>query len=212
MPPTTTRTSSSLLLAQQLHDARADVHVGARQDRQADDVGVLLQRGRHDLLRRLPQPGVDDLHAGVAQRPGDDLRAPVVPIEPRLGNDDPNPAAHPGPSAAPRAPLNASHEQPAVFSQRLLDYRDFLYSPQTCSQSVAHFPHRRIRPDRVQQPGHGVFPAGSPRLSAASRAGLDPGAVPLAPQPVERRPLLLLGRLVDVQRAPPARARWRRTR
>ena len=31
-------------LAQQLHHARADVHVRAGQDRQADRVGVLLQR------------------------------------------------------------------------------------------------------------------------------------------------------------------------
>ena len=41
-----------------------------------------------DLLRRLPQAGVDDLHAGVAQRARDDLRAAVVAVEPRLGDDD----------------------------------------------------------------------------------------------------------------------------
>ena len=51
------------LLFQQFHDARADVHVRAGQDRQADDVGVLLQRGADDLLGRLAQAGVDDLHA-----------------------------------------------------------------------------------------------------------------------------------------------------
>ena len=32
------------LFLEQLHDARADVHVRARQDRQADHVGVFLQR------------------------------------------------------------------------------------------------------------------------------------------------------------------------
>ena len=84
----TTSTSSSPCLAQQLHDPRADVHVGARQDRQADDVGVFLQGGADDLLRRLPQAGVDDLHAGVAQRARDHLGAAVVPVEPGLGDDD----------------------------------------------------------------------------------------------------------------------------
>ena len=34
------------------------------------------------------RPGVDDLHAGVAQRAGDDLRAAVVPVEAGLGDDD----------------------------------------------------------------------------------------------------------------------------
>ncbi len=72
------------LLLQQLHDARADVHVRAGQDRQADDVGVLLQRRADDLLGRLAEAGVDHLHAGVAQRPRNDLGAAVVPVEPGL--------------------------------------------------------------------------------------------------------------------------------
>ena len=55
MPPTTTSTSQSVLASSSI-DPRADVHVRARQDRQADDVGVLLQRGGDDLLRRLAQP------------------------------------------------------------------------------------------------------------------------------------------------------------
>ena len=37
---------------------------------------------------RLVQPGVDDLHAGVAQRAGDDLGAAVVAVEAGLGDDD----------------------------------------------------------------------------------------------------------------------------
>ena len=39
------------LLLQQLHHARADVHVRARQNRQADDVGVFLQRRRRRSAR-----------------------------------------------------------------------------------------------------------------------------------------------------------------
>ena len=67
---------------EQVHQAGRDVVVGAGENRQADDVGVLLQRGRGDLLRRLAQAGVDDLHPRVAQRARDDLGAPVVPIKP----------------------------------------------------------------------------------------------------------------------------------
>ena len=43
--------------------------MGAGEQRQADGVGVLLQRGLGDLLGRLVQAGVDDLEPGVAQGP-----------------------------------------------------------------------------------------------------------------------------------------------
>ncbi len=56
----------------------------------------------HDLLGRLMQPGVDHLEAGVAQRPRDDLGAPVVAVEPGLRDDDANGTLghHVPPSAA----------------------------------------------------------------------------------------------------------------
>ena len=76
------------LFLQQLHHPRADVHVRAGQDREADGIGVLLQRGRDDLLGRLAQARVDDFHARVAQRARDDLGATVVAVESRLGDDD----------------------------------------------------------------------------------------------------------------------------
>src|SRR5947207_2170508 len=75
------------LLAEQFHHARADVHVRAGQDREADGVRILLERGRDDLFRRLPEARVNDLHAGIAQGPGDHLGAPVVPIKARFRND-----------------------------------------------------------------------------------------------------------------------------
>src|SRR6266702_3274998 len=77
------------LLAQERHDAREQRVVRARQHREADGVGVLLQRGLRHLLGRLVQPGVDDLEPGVTQRAGDHLRAPIVAVETRLGDDDP---------------------------------------------------------------------------------------------------------------------------
>src|SRR3954452_23142799 len=76
------------LLAQELDDPRHQGHVRAREDRQADGVGVLLDDGRDDLLGRLVQARVDDLHPRVAERAGDDLRAPVVPVEAGLGDHD----------------------------------------------------------------------------------------------------------------------------
>src|SRR6478735_6559962 len=44
---------TGILLAQQLDDLRDERHVRTGQDREADGVGVLLQDGLHDLLRRL---------------------------------------------------------------------------------------------------------------------------------------------------------------
>ena len=59
----------------------------AGQDRDADDVDVLLHGSVDDLLGRAMQAGVDDVHAGVAQRARDDLDAAVVAVEADLGDD-----------------------------------------------------------------------------------------------------------------------------
>ena len=90
IPPTNSAHGVHPALAQQLHDAAADGHVGAGEDGQADDVGVLLRGGRHDLLGALAQAGVDDLHARVAQRARDHLGAAIVAVEARLRDDDPD--------------------------------------------------------------------------------------------------------------------------
>jgi len=71
-----------------LDDQRKERHVRARQDRQADPVGVLLNRRLHDLLRRLEQPRVDHFHPRIAQRASDYLCAAVVAVESGLRNDD----------------------------------------------------------------------------------------------------------------------------
>jgi hypothetical protein len=69
------------VLLQPVEDPRHERHVRTGQDRDADRVRILLDRRLHDLLRRLVQTRVDHLHAGVSQRPRDDLRAPVVAVE-----------------------------------------------------------------------------------------------------------------------------------
>src|SRR5688572_22884245 len=69
-------------------DLGEERHVRARQAGQADEVDVLLDGRRDDLLRRLPEPGVDDLVAGVAQGAGDDLGAAVVAVQARLRDEN----------------------------------------------------------------------------------------------------------------------------
>src|SRR5688500_5661233 len=82
------------LLLQELQDLREEHVVRARQDREADDVDVFLNRGGGDLLRGLAQARVDDLHPRVPQRPRDHLRAAVVSVETRFGDQDPDRALH----------------------------------------------------------------------------------------------------------------------
>jgi hypothetical protein len=62
------------------------VHVRSGQDREPDDVGILLESGGDDLLGCLAEAGVDHLHAGIAQGSGDDLRATIVAVETRFRN------------------------------------------------------------------------------------------------------------------------------
>ena len=55
MPPTTTSYVLHALLAEQIPQPLADVHVSPAQDGQPDDVSVFPQGGGDDLFRRLPQ-------------------------------------------------------------------------------------------------------------------------------------------------------------
>src|SRR5512141_817993 len=77
-----------LLLAEELDDPRKQVVVRPGEDRQADTVDVLLRRRAHDHFGRLVQTRVDDLHTGVAKGARDDLRPPVVTVEPRFPDED----------------------------------------------------------------------------------------------------------------------------
>jgi len=94
-------------LLEQLEHPRELGHVGARQDRQPDRVGVLLDHGLDDLLGRLVQARVDDLEAGVAQGAGDHLRPAVVSVEPRFGHHDAIGPLHRAPSVG-RGPVRGA--------------------------------------------------------------------------------------------------------
>src|SRR5687768_14337379 len=74
------------LLAHELEDAREERHVGARQDRQRDHVDVFLERGLDDLLGRLVEPRVDDLHPRVPEGRRDHLRSAIVPVQAGLAD------------------------------------------------------------------------------------------------------------------------------
>ena len=91
IPPPKTTMSEASRSASSSTSAPEERHVRAGEHREADQVGVLLDRGLDDLLGRLVQAGVDDLVAGVAQRPGHDLGAAVVPVEAGLGDHDAEP-------------------------------------------------------------------------------------------------------------------------
>ena len=106
-------------LAQQVDDARDEGHVGAREDRDPDRVCVLLDRGLDDLLGKLVQARVDHLHAGVTERPGDHLRAAVVPVEADLGDHDPDRPAIAASRTAQRSPPGSqSGSSPPAFAAR----------------------------------------------------------------------------------------------
>ena len=58
-----------------------------------DEVHVLRDGRRDDLLRRQPDALVDDLEAGVAGAHGHLLGAVGVPVETGLADEDPQPLA-----------------------------------------------------------------------------------------------------------------------
>ena len=95
IPPANTSTSSRPRSRELVDDLRDQRHVRAREERQADRVGVLLERRLGDLLGRLEQAGVDDLEARVAQRAGDHLGAAIVAVQAGLGDDDAVASLHP---------------------------------------------------------------------------------------------------------------------
>src|SRR3990170_24486 len=73
-------------LLQLLHHPREQLQVRPREDGQPDGVRVLLKRSLRYHFGRLADARVHDLHAGVTQRAGDNLRPAVVAVEAGLGD------------------------------------------------------------------------------------------------------------------------------
>ena len=71
---------------QAVQDVGHQLHMGAREDGEPDDVDVLVAGRRHDLCRRQPDALVDHLEAGVAGRHGDLLGPVGVAVQPGLGH------------------------------------------------------------------------------------------------------------------------------
>ena len=82
--------------------------MGAREDRQADHVDVLLDGRGGDLLGRQADALVDHLHAGVAGADGDLLGAVGVAVEPRLCDEDLDPVADESLTAPTRSRTSAT--------------------------------------------------------------------------------------------------------
>ena len=137
IPPTTTgaSTPASRSCTQRLGH---QVEVRARQDREPDDVDVLVPGGRRDLRRREPDALVDDLHAGVAGRDRDLLGAVRVAVEAGLADEDADRAAVGRGRAATRARTCCSSSPgrtdtaPTPVGAR--------YSPNTSRSAPAHSP------------------------------------------------------------------------
>jgi len=81
---------------QSAEDPGDEGHVGAGEDGDPDRVRVLLNGGLDDLLGRLVEACVDDLHTCVAKGAGDDLRAPIVAVQTGLRNNHANFSGHVG--------------------------------------------------------------------------------------------------------------------
>lgn len=77
------------IFSEKVDDARAEGLMGPAEDRDPDGVNILLKSRGGDHLGRLPEPGVDHLHSGIAESTGDDLRSAVVTIKARLGYQNP---------------------------------------------------------------------------------------------------------------------------
>jgi len=91
MPPTRTRVSSKApYFLQSFQYLRNEGVVRAGEDRDAQYVDVLLDRGLDNLFRRPVEAGVDDLEPGVTERPGDDVCPAVVPVEADLRHETPD--------------------------------------------------------------------------------------------------------------------------
>ena len=75
-------------LPQELHHVGEELHVAALVGGHRDPLGVLLDRGVHDLGDRAVVAEVDHLGAARLQQPADDVDRGVMPVEQRRGGHE----------------------------------------------------------------------------------------------------------------------------
>ncbi len=83
-----------IFFAQQFHNSRHNRFVSARQNGEANDLHILLESRVNNHLRRLPKTSVDDFHPRITKGSCDHLRAAVVSIEARFGDEDTDRKTH----------------------------------------------------------------------------------------------------------------------
>ena len=176
MPPTSTPTCSKPGCAQHLQDARHQRHVRAAQQADAQPVGVLVGHGAHDRFGRLPQPGVDDVKARVAQGPRHDLDAAIVAVEADLGEHDSQRELSVPCDAFERAASHAACDSrcgscaqayTTAASQR----------PNTSARAFMISPTRGTGPGGLEQRGHDVLAAPRPRGARRPACGATSSAL-----------------------------------
>ena len=182
------------------------------EDRQADQVDVLVARGGRDLLGREPDALVDDLHARVARRDRDLLGAVGVTVEPGLADEDADRVAErvrrgpaPGPALAPWRRPTAACTPPTPVGAR--------YSPNTSRSASAHSP--TVPPARARRDGRrGEVVGAAATFADRVERARDRVAVARVAPLGEQLELLALDRLVDdedvalaVERRRPAASR-----
>jgi hypothetical protein len=72
------------LLLEDLNHFREKMVMGSGEAGETDDVHVFLDRRDCNLFGGLPNPRIDDFHAGVSQGSDNHLDAPIMTIQPRL--------------------------------------------------------------------------------------------------------------------------------
>src|SRR5574341_55062 len=159
-------------IAQQLLHPWEQGQVGTRQDRESHDVHVLLNRGLGEHLRRLMQARVDDLHAGVAQRRGHDFGAPVVSVQPRLGDEH---ADRPPPSRGHQRRNRSRAASPWTVRRALGSYTTSTCARWFSASSIAS----SIR-------GSSSWPSASRMRTWPRCSALSVGSMPLTAHPIPR--------------------------
>ena len=68
-------------LVEKMQNARHQCHVGAAEKTETEPIGIFIGNGPHNGFGRLPQPDIDNFHAGIAKCPGHDLDTTAVTIK-----------------------------------------------------------------------------------------------------------------------------------